>query len=101
MADDGKILTNLDKIDNIIGKYIPDYIKYDVEGCEWEALDGTKRAIDAYHPDLLVCVYHRSRDIFALLNKLSDEHDGYKYYIRRKKYIPAWDVYICAIRKER
>ena len=100
-TDDGKTLTKLEKIDNITIKDIPDYIKYDVEGCEREALDGTKSTIDAYHPDLLVCVYHRSRDIFSLVNKLSDEHDGYDYYIRRKKYIPAWDVYICAIKKGR
>ncbi len=97
---DGKILTKLDKIDNIIGEDVPDYIKYDVEGCESKALDGSRAAISSYHPDLLICVYHRSRDIFALPNKLSDEHNGYECYIRRKKYIPAWDVYICAKRKE-
>ncbi len=95
-SDKGKTLTSLDKIDNIIGEDIPDYIKYDVEGCESEALDGSRRAISTYHPDLLVSVYHKSEDIFSLINKISDEYKGYSLYIRRKKYIPAWDVYICA-----
>ena len=99
-TDKGKLLTKLDKIDNIIGEDIPDYIKYDVEGCEAAALDGSRRAISSYHPDLLVCVYHKSEDIFSLVNKLSDEYEGYSLYIRRKKYIPAWDVYICATRGE-
>lgn len=98
-SSDGKILTKLDKIDNIIGEDIPDYIKYDVEGCESEALDGSAMCIRAYHPSLLVCVYHRSEDIFSLVNKISDDYDGYDLYLRRKKYIPAWDVYICATKK--
>ncbi len=97
----GMVLTKLDKIDNIIGKDIPDYIKYDVEGCECEALDGSRHTIREHYPDLLVCVYHRSRDIFALTNKLREEYPDYGIYTRRKKYIPAWDVYICAIKKER
>ncbi len=98
--DDGKILTKLEKIDNILSDDIPDYIKYDVEGCECEALDGSAHAISTYLPSLLVCVYHRSEDIFSLVNKLCREHGEYDIYIRRKKYIPAWDVYICAIKRK-
>ena len=98
-SSDGKMLTKLDKIDNIIGSDIPDYIKYDVEGCESEALDGSALSIKRYMPSLLVCVYHRSEDIFSLINKIDSDHDGYDLYLRRKKYIPAWDVYICAIKK--
>ncbi len=98
-SDQGNILTKLDKIDNILDGDIADYIKYDVEGCEHEALDGSRSSILRSYPDLLVCVYHRSRDIFSLINKLAQEYDGYDLYLRRKKYIPAWDVYICAIKK--
>ena len=97
----GDVLTKLDKIDIIIGKDIPDHIKYDVEGCECEALDGSRHAIEEHYPDLLVCVYHRSRDIFAIVNKINDEYPNYNLYMRRKKYIPAWDVYVCATKKER
>ena len=98
-SSDGKTLTKLDKIDNIIGDDIPDYIKYDVEGCESEALDGSALSIKRYMPSLLVCVYHRSEDIFSLINKIGSDYGGYDLYLRRKKYIPAWDVYICAIKK--
>lgn len=93
------ILTKLETIDNIIGEDIPSYIKYDVEGCEREAIDGSCESIKAYSPSLLVSVYHRSEDIFSLVNKLSDDFDLYDIYMRRKKYIPAWDVYICAKKK--
>ena len=97
---EGKVLTQLDSIDNILGDKKPDYIKYDVEGCEHEALIGSKNVIEKYHPSLLVCVYHRSRDIFALVNEINKSYSSYKLYMRRKKYIPAWDVYICAISSE-
>lgn len=99
-SESGKALTKLDKIDNIIGEDAPDYIKYDVEGCESEALDGSAKVISAYMPSLLVCVYHRSEDIFSLVNKIESDYSGYDLYLRRKKYIPAWDVYICAIKKK-
>ncbi len=95
--ESGNKLTRLDSIDNILGSDIPDYIKYDVEGCEAEALDGSKRVIQAHSPDLLVSVYHKSEDIFSLINKIANTYPEYSLYIRRKKYIPAWDVYICAI----
>ena len=98
-TDSGEVLTRLDKIDNIIGEDIPDYIKYDVEGCESEALDGSRKTISEHYPDLLVCVYHRSRDIFAIVNKIKEEYPSYNIYTRRKKYIPAWDVYVCATKK--
>ena len=97
----GSILTKLEKIDNILSEEIPDYIKYDVEGCEHEALDGSRKTILCHSPDLLVSLYHRSEDIFSLVCKISDAHKQYDIYIRRKKYIPAWDVYLCAVNKMR
>ena len=93
----GNKLTKLDKIDTIIGEDVPDYIKLDVEGCESEALDGCRDTIIGHHPSLLVCVYHRSCDIFTLINKICNEYPAYNVHLRRKKYVPAWDVYICAI----
>ena len=44
----------------------PDYIKYDVEGAEAEALIGSLETIKKSRPALLVSLYHRSRDVFSL-----------------------------------
>lgn len=70
-----------------------DYIKYDVEGAEREALIGSSRAIESSSPTLLVSLYHRSRDIFALVN-LVNERWGEKYdlYLRRLRCTPAWEI---------
>lgn len=70
-----------------------DFIKYDVEGSETEALYGSKSLIRRCRPDLMISMYHRSEDMF-LLPKLANElcGAGYKFYLRRFRYIPCWDL---------
>ncbi len=79
----------LDKILN--GKKV-DYIKYDVEGAEKEAIEGSKNTIKTHLPTLLVSVYHRSEDMFALPLQIKEAAPEYKLYLRRYPYVPAWDL---------
>ena len=70
-----------------------DYIKYDVEGSEREALDGSVKTLTAHAPTLLVSLYHRSEDMFALplhIRKIAPHYNG--FYLRRMRGIPAWDI---------
>lgn len=69
-----------------------DYIKYDVEGAELEALLGSDRTIRESHPALLVSLYHRSRDIFSLVNYLHATYPEYKLTLRRLRCLPAWEI---------
>ena len=69
-----------------------DFIKYDVEGAEYEALLGSLKTIKENSPALLVSLYHRSRDIFSLINFLGAELTGYKMYLRRLMCVPAWEI---------
>ena len=87
-------------LDNIVserGDKI-DYIKFDVEGSESEAIDGCYNTIKAYSPALLVSVYHRSEDIFALPLKIKELFPDYKLYLRKFRYIPAWDLNLYAVK---
>lgn len=77
-----------------------DYIKYDVEGAEKEALLGSAETIKAHKPTLLVSAYHRSEDIFELPMLLAALEPSYKLYLRRYPYIPAWDLNIIARTEE-
>lgn len=86
-----------DALDNVIGALQPDYIKYDVEGSEWQALEGSRKTIATYRPRLLVSLYHRSEDLFALPTLLREICPDYKLYLRKLRYIPAWDVNLYAI----
>jgi hypothetical protein len=84
-------------IDNIlIGKNV-DYIKYDVEGSEREALMGSVETIQRNYPTLLVSLYHRNEDIFALPLQIHTLRPDYKLYYRRYPYIPAWDLNLICI----
>ena len=69
-----------------------DYIKYDVEGSEREALTGSIKTVKKYTPELLVSLYHRSRDIFDLPMFLSEEFSGYDLYVTRLRSVPAWEI---------
>ena len=82
--------TRLVRIDEAVPA--ADYIKYDVEGAEFEALVGSSELINRSRPTMLVSLYHKSADIFSLPLYLAGAHAGYKYYLRRLRSIPAWEL---------
>ena len=77
-----------------------DYIKYDVEGAEKEALLGSVCTIKASYPDILLSLYHRSEDLYALPLLLHDLFPDYQMYLRRFEYVPAWDINLYAIERK-
>ncbi|MBR6782143.1 MAG: FkbM family methyltransferase [Clostridia bacterium] len=74
-----------------------DYIKYDVEGAEAEALIGSRRIIERHTPALLVSAYHRSADLFRLPLLVHELNPRYKLYLRRMAGVPAWDINLYAV----
>ncbi len=98
-AGEGKGVVAVRTLDSILDGRAVDYIKYDVEGSEYEALLGSMKTIETYKPDLLVSLYHRNEDIFRLpifVHSLLKDH---KLYLRRFPYVPAWDLNLYAIKK--
>ena len=89
-----------DSLDNILGGERVDYIKFDVEGAEAEAIAGARATIEKYKPALAVSVYHRSEDVFALALQIHALCPDYKFYMRRREYIPAWDTILFAVKGE-
>ena len=75
-----------------------DYIKYDVEGAEYEALIGSHGTIENCYPTLLISLYHRSRDIFELINMVSEKYPKYNLYLRRLRCLPAWEIDLIAVK---
>ena len=71
-------------------------VKFDVEGAEKEAIEGSKNAIMRNLTELCVSLYHRSEDIFELpllIHKLLPDH---KLFIEKTPYIPAWEINLYA-----
>ena len=85
-------------LDGVLSGRRVDYIKYDVEGCEREALAGSAKTISEHYPRLLVSAYHLSEDIFELPLLIHEKFPDYKLYYRRYPYIPAWDLNLICIK---
>ena len=88
------------KIDSVTTEKV-DYIKYDVEGAEREALIGSHRTITEYSPTLLVSLYHRSRDIFELINYIKNNYPDYTLFLRRLRCLPAWEIDLICVNNQR
>lgn len=92
--------TNAIMLDSALKQSV-DFIKYDLEGAELSALIGSSETIKKYKPLLLVSAYHRSSDVFSLVNYLTENYPFYDLYLRRLKCVPAWELDIIAIPKEK
>ena len=85
-------------LDRAVGADRVDYIKYDVEGSEREALLGSREVILHDRPTLLVSVYHRVDDLFALPLLIRERFPVYRrFFLRRAAGIPAWDLNFYAV----
>ncbi|MBO5649060.1 MAG: FkbM family methyltransferase [Clostridia bacterium] len=78
--------------DTILNGAAVDFIKYDVEGAEREALLGTSVTLRQYAPTLLVSLYHRTEDLYDLPLLVHQLQPRYALYLRRFSYVPAWDI---------
>ena len=58
------------------------YIKMDIEGEEYEALEGAKKVITEQKPKLAVCIYHKAFDIFKLPRLILEMNPEYLFYLR-------------------
>ena len=75
-----------------------DLIKYDVEGCEYEAILGSKETITRYRPMQIVSLYHNHLDLLRLPLLLKNYLPDSDFHLSRKqKCFPAWEVELTII----
>ena len=87
----------VDYIAEKYGKFT--YINIDVEGAECEMLKGAKNTLKAHSPKICMAAYHKSEDIFALVNQLNEIKPEYKIYLRHHPHISFWDTNIYCIQE--
>ena len=87
-------------VDSVLKNEHADYIKFDVEGVEKEALEGAAQQLkpdgNGNLPKLLVAAYHHDEDIFTLPLLLWKLQPEYNIYLRKHPYVPAWEINIFA-----
>lgn len=71
-------LTTMDAFVGRAGLSRVDAIKLDVEGAELAALRGAQNLIRSHHPKLIVCLYHKPRDLFEIPLWLHQLAPGYE-----------------------
>ena len=92
--------TALVRVDSLGEGLFPDYIKFDTEGAEREGLLGAAQTIRQARPKLRVAVYHRTEDLIGLPSLLMELCPDYRFYLRRKKCLPAWEADLIALPRE-
>ncbi|WP_124101141.1 FkbM family methyltransferase [Ruminococcus sp. Marseille-P6503] len=74
------------------------YIKYDVEGAETEAIEGSSETIKNYSPKICTALYHRAYDMLDIPLLIHRIDPDYKLYIRQYPYYPAWETNLFAVK---
>ncbi len=72
-------------------------IKIDAEGMDEDVICGSVNTLYCCKSNVCVALYHRAQDIIALPLLLRKHNYRYKFFLRKKEYIPAWDVFLYAI----
>jgi len=57
-------------------------IKMDIEGLEMSALKGAAETIKKYLPEMAICIYHQTADIFEIPTYIKSLCNEYKFIIR-------------------
>ncbi len=86
------------RLDTLLCGERVDLIKYDVEGDEAAAIEGSRGIIGAYKPDLAVSVYHKTADLWELTRSVHELLPEHRLYLRRVPCIPAWDLTLFAVK---
>ena len=95
VSDKGKTVRAL-SLDEALGGRRADIIKYDVEGADIEALNGSRETITQFSPKICTAAYHRPYDYFTLINHIDSIKQGYRFTLRQDTYYPAWETNITA-----
>jgi FkbM family methyltransferase len=69
-------------IQEVVAEGASIYVKYDVEGAELDALEGTRELIARARPALALSVYHLPGDLWELPLYLASLGAGYRLYFR-------------------
>ena len=85
----------VDQLTEEYGKFT--YINIDVEGAEKEMLQGAQKTLQQNKPELCMAAYHRSEDIFSLVNQIKKINGDYEIYLRHHPHISFWDTNLYCI----
>lgn len=81
LSKEGETKVQITTLDDEIKEKIT-IIKSDIEGMEQKALKGAQNHIKAFHPKLLISIYHSNEDIWQIPKMIKEMDNTYKFYLR-------------------
>ena len=89
--------TDVVKLDSFVKEKVG-ALKCDAEGADLAVLCGAVNTLYSQRPALKCAVYHRAYDIIDLPLWISRQMPGCRLYLRNTEYIPAFDVFVYAVK---
>lgn len=81
IENEGTMRIHTERMDERIKERVT-FIKMDIEGSEYRALEGAEKLIREYRPKLAISVYHKPEDIWELPRLVLQMNPSYKLYFR-------------------
>jgi len=83
LCDTGNTNIHAISIDSFIKKrkIVPDLIKMDIEGAEYEAIEGASDTIRIYGPKLQISLYHKLSDLWKIPLLIKKLNSKYRLYL--------------------
>lgn len=78
---DGEMEVELTRLDDLIKDEVS-FVKMDIEGFEYFAIEGALNLIKRHKPKLAICTYHNPSDVWRITNLVLSVHNDYKLYFR-------------------
>lgn len=82
VSPSGKDSILIVRLDDALPNFKPNFIKMDVEGAERDALKGAGHILRACRPHMAIAIYHKSDDLWMIIDYLTELNLDYKFYIR-------------------
>ncbi len=79
---------------------VPFFIKMDIEGSEFRALEGAYHTLATHLPALAICVYHRADDLITIpqyIKSFETAEIRYHFYLRKHEIASCSDLVLYAI----
>lgn len=86
-SEEGNVLIDVVSLDDYLCGRPITFLKMDIEGSEYRALEGARRTIEQYKPTLAICVYHKPEDIVEIPLKILEMDSNYVFYLRHYSYL--------------
>ncbi|MGN1114748.1 MAG: FkbM family methyltransferase [Oscillospiraceae bacterium] len=96
LSDAGKTVL-CRSVDSVLNGRPCTYIKYDVEGAEKAAINGSRNTLERYSPKLCAAVYHRAYDMIDIPLQINEINPEYKIFMRQYSYYPAWETNVFCV----